>query len=241
MRPDLSTRKAKTIAVIALPVFLIAAFALATYTPLFHARDVTIDGAVTLSRDRILALAGIGPDTNVFHLDTGAAAASLETDPWVESATVERHLPGTVVIRLRERTPVARSFVGSDPIATAIAGDGVVLPGAPTEGFPEIRASVGDLSVEARTGAATALAALKPLLRGRVSAVVAQPSGTFVMDLDGGLVVRYGDAGEDDAKAAALRAVLAWAADQGAPLSEVDVTVPQAPSAMLADGSTVTP
>jgi hypothetical protein len=35
--------------------------------------------------------------------------------------------------------------------------------------------------------------------------------------------------------------VLAWAADQDEPLSEVDVTVPEAPSATLVGRSTVTP
>ena len=103
MRPDLSTRRAKTIAIVALPVLLVAAFALASYTALFHVREVRIDGAATLSRDEVLTLAGVGPGTNVFHLDTDAVAASLEADPWVASATVERHLPGTVVIRLRRQ------------------------------------------------------------------------------------------------------------------------------------------
>src|SRR5437867_3166016 len=158
MRPDLTTRRTKAIAIVALPVLLVAAFALASYTALFHVREVRIDGAATLSRDEVLTLAGVGPGTNVFHLDTDAIAASLEADPWVASATVERHLPGTVVIGLR-----------------------------------------------------------------------------------GGSVVRYGGAGEDAAKAAALRAVLAWAADQGEALRDIDVTVPQTPSATLADGSTVTP
>ena len=239
MRPDLTTRRTKAIAIVALPVLLVAAFALASYTALFHVREVRIDGAATLSRDEVLTLAGVGPGTNVFHLDTDAVAASLEADPWVASATVERHLPGTVVIRLQERTPVARSFVGTEP--AGIAGDGVVLPGASTDGLPEIRASVGDLPDVARTGAAMALDALVPALRARVTAVVAQPSGTFTIDLTGGSVVRYGGSGEDAAKASALRAVLAWAADQGEALSDVDVTVPQAPSATLSDGSTVTP
>jgi cell division protein FtsQ len=236
---DRVTRRTKSLFLIAIPVLLIVAFAIATYTPMFHLREVRIEGATTLSRGHVLQLAGIGPGTNVFHLDTDAAERSLQTDPWIASAAVERDLPGTVVIRIQERAPVAQASVGST--RAALAADGVILPGASIDGLPEVRASVGELPEDVRTGAAYALAAIGPIVRARISAVVAQPSGALVMDLAGDLTVRYGTAGEDAAKAAALRAVLAWAANQHVSLRDVDLTVPQAPSATLADGSTVTP
>lgn len=239
MARDRATRRTKTIAVVALPVILVAAFALASYTSLFATRDIRIEGAVTLTREDVLRLAGIGPGTNVFHLDADAVARALVADPWIATASVERHLPGTVVIRLQEREPIARSTLGSTTVV--LAGDGVVLPGASADGLPEIRASVGELSDDARTGGARALAALERILRARVATVVVQPSGELVMDLAGDLTVRYGSPGDDGAKAIALRAVLAWAADQDEPLREVDVTVPEAPSATLVGGSTVTP
>jgi cell division protein FtsQ len=239
MLRDRATRRTKTIAVVALPMILVAAFALASYTSLFATRDIRIEGAVTLTRADVLRLAGIGPGTNVFHLDADAVARALVADPWIATASVERHLPGTVVIRLQEREPIARSTTGST--TTVLAGDGVVLPGASAGGLPEIRASVGEPSDDARTGAARALAALERILRARVGAVVVQPSGELVMDLAGDLTVHYGSPGDDAAKATALRAVLAWAADQDEPLREIDVTVPEAPSATLVGGSTVTP
>jgi cell division protein FtsQ len=240
---DRATRRTKTIAVVALPVILVAAFALASYTSLFATRDIRIEGAVTLTRADVLRLAGIGPGTNVFHLDADAVARALVADPWIATASVERHLPGTVVIRLEEREPIARSTTGSTTGSTTVvlAGDGVILPGASADGLPEIRASVGELSDDARTGAARALASLERILRARVAAVVVQPSGELVMDLAGELTVHYGTPGDDAAKATALRAVLAWAAEQDEPLREIDVTVPEAPSATLVGGSTVTP
>jgi cell division protein FtsQ len=236
---DRATRRTKTIAVVALPLILVAAFALASYTSLFATRDIRIEGAVTLTREDVLRLAGIGPGTNVFHLDADAVAGALVADPWIATASVERHLPGTVVIRLQEREPIARSTTGSTTVV--LAGDGVALPGASADGLPEIRASVGELSDDARAGAARALAALERILRARVATVVVEPSGELVMDLAGDLTVHYGSPGDDAAKATALHAVLAWAAAQDEPLREVDVTVPEAPSATLAGGSTVTP
>jgi cell division septal protein FtsQ len=236
---DRATRRTKTIAVVALPLILVGAFALASYTSLFATRDIRIEGAATLTREDVLRLAGIGPGTNVFHLDADAVARALVADPWIATASVERHLPGTIVIRLQEREPIARSTVG---LATVVlAGDGVALPGASADGLPEIRASVGEPSDDARAGAARALAALERILRARVAAVVVEPSGELVMDLAGDLTVHYGSPGDDAAKATALHAVLAWAAAQDEPLREVDVTVPEAPSATLVGGSTFTP
>jgi len=226
-------------ALVALPVLLLAGFAVATYTPLFHVRDIRVEGATTLSREQVIGLAGIGPGSNVFHLDTDAVESALTADPWIAAATVERHLPGTVVIHVLERAPIARASLASS--TTAIAGDGMILPGAPTAGLPEIRASVGELTAPVRTSAAEALDAMTPMLRARVFAVVADPEGSLVMDLAGGLTVRYGTAGDEAAKAAALRSVLSWAAGQGVVLNDVDLSVPQAPSATLADGSIVTP
>ena len=71
--------------------------------------------------------------------------------------------------------------------------------------------------------------------------MVAEPTGSFVMDLTGGLTVRYGAGGDQVAKAAALRSVLAWAARVHVTLTQIDLTVPQAPSATLRSGETITP
>jgi cell division protein FtsQ len=239
MPRDHATRWAKTFALVALPVVLLAGFAAATYTPLFRLRDIRVEGTQSLRPGEVIARAGIGPGTNVFHLDTGSIVTALEADPWIRSATVERHLPGSVVITVQERTPIARALVGAS--STVVAGDGIVLPGAVATGLPEIRASVGELTDDDRTTAAEALNAIPPVVRARVSAVVAEPTGSLAMDLAGGVTVRYGVGGDPVAKATALRSVLAWAARVHVALAQIDLTVPQAPSATLQSGETVAP
>jgi len=239
MPRDHATRWAKTLALVALPVLLLAGFAAATYTPLFRLRDIRVEGTQSLLPGEVITRAGIGSGTNVFHLDTGSIVSALEADPWIRSATVERHLPGSVVITVQERTPIARALVGTS--STVVAGDGTVLPGAAATGLPEIRASVGELTDDDRTAAAEALDVIPPVVRARVSAVVAEPTGSLVMDLAGGLTVHYGVGGDQVAKATALRSVLAWAARGHVALAQIDLTVPQAPSATLQSGETITP
>jgi len=228
MPRDHAARWAKTVALVALPVMLLAAFAAATYTPLFRLRNIRVEGTKILRPHEVIVRAGIGPDTNVFHLDRGSIVT-----------TVERHLPGSVVITVQERAPVANALVGTSP--AVVAGDGIVLPGAATAGLPEIRSSIGELTDEDRTAAAAALDAMPEVLRAHVSAVIAEPTGTLVMDLGGGLTVRYGGADDQLMKAAALRSVLAWAARERVALAEIDLTVPEAPSATLQSGQVISP
>jgi hypothetical protein len=71
--------------------------------------------------------------------------------------------------------------------------------------------------------------------------VIAEPTGTLVMDLGEGLTVRYGGADDQLVKAAALRSVLAWAARERVALAEIDLTVPEAPSATLQSGQVISP
>ncbi|MDP9300814.1 MAG: hypothetical protein M3P43_07960 [Actinomycetota bacterium] len=71
--------------------------------------------------------------------------------------------------------------------------------------------------------------------------MIAEPTGSLVMDLAGGLTVHYGGAGDQLAKATALRSVLTWAARARVALAEIDLTVPEAPSATLQNGQIITP
>jgi cell division protein FtsQ len=239
MPRDHAARWAKTVALVALPVLLLAGFAAATYTPLFRLRDIRVEGTKNLRPHEVIVRAGIGSGTNVFHLDGGSIVTALEADPWIRSATVERHLPGSVVITVQERTPIARALVGTNP--AAVAGDGMVLPGAATADLPVIRASVGGLTDDDRTAAAEALDVMPAIVRAHISAVVAEPTGSLVMELTDGLTVRYGGADDQLAKATALRSVLAWAARMHVALAEIDLTVPEAPSATLQSGQIITP
>jgi hypothetical protein len=61
------------------------------------------------------------------------------------------------------------------------------------------------------------------------------------LTLRDGVIVDAGMPGQEAEKAAALRAVLHWATSGGHPLSSIDVSAPAAPSATLANGSTLTP
>ena len=243
--PRRSLGRRRVLALVLLVPIAVATAAWAiTYTPLFEARHIRIEGAVSLRPDAVRSLAGIEPSTNVFHLQTQAVTASLLGDPWIASASVERDLPDTIVLSIVEREPVG--MIEAMGEASILASDGTVLPAsaATTSGvdtLPKVQAALGAPDVAQRAAAAALLGALDPVVAQRVSELSVGQDLRTSLTLRDGVTVDAGMPGDEAEKAVALRAVLRWAASGGHPLSSIDVSAPGAPSATLADGSTLTP
>ena len=235
-RTSRRSRRVKGALVLVGLVLVLVGIVGSTYSPLFVARTIEVEGADHLSPDAVASLAGVSDHTNVFHLDPSVPEAALEANPWISSSSVTRDLPSTVWIRIEERTPVAVTEGGD-----VVAGDGVSLPGARSAGLPAIRASVGQLDDIGTATATAALAALAPAVFVEASAAIVAPDGTLTVTLRDDLRVDYGVAGQEEQKAIALRAVLRWARTERASLVGVDVSVPDTPAATLANGTTVTP
>ncbi len=68
--------------------------------------DIQTDGIIAL--DQLRRWSGVKPDENLLALDLGRVKRDLELVPVIESASVERVLPGTLTIRVKEREPVAQ-------------------------------------------------------------------------------------------------------------------------------------
>jgi cell division protein FtsQ len=207
-----------------------AAFGL-TYSSLFGARQIRVEGNSELTQIDVMALAGIAAGTNVAHLNTDDVAARLETSPWIESASVTRDLPSTIIVRVQERGPIAVVEGGG-----VVGAGGILLPGARANGLPTLRVAGSELPE-----ATAVLEAMAPVLRERVVAVEIGIDGRIVVRLRGGVAALFGSPGEEAAKGAALRSLIAWATAQHLRLGSADVSVPSAPAATLADGSTVRP
>lgn len=233
MRDLLSTRKAKALAALLAFGTLAGCLWGLTFTSLFGAESLVVEGPVSLTEEEVLSLAGVARGTNVFHLDEAATESSLESSPWILDATVTKDLPSTVVISVIERSPILATDDG-----LAVAGDGVVLPGAQVDGLPKVRGSV-TLSDEARTAAAQAMQSMAPVVRVKVASILALVNDELILELRSGTSVSWGRPGEEEEKAAALRAVLVWAGQQQLTPDTIDVSVPTAPTATLPDGTAV--
>ena len=243
--PERSVRRRRIVALVLLIPIVVATAAWAvTYTPVFDAKHIRVEGAVSLRPDDVRGLAGIAPSTNVFHLQPDEVTARLLADPWIASATVAKDLPNTVVLTVVERHPVGVIDATGQP--SVLASDGTILPAstataATTETLPSVDAALGMPDETQRAAAAALLGALDPVVAHRVTDLTVGQDLSETLTLRDGVSIDAGMPGEEAAKATALRAVLRWAATGGHPLASVDVSAPKAPSATLADGSTFTP
>jgi cell division protein FtsQ len=226
------------------PIALATAAWAITYTPVFDAHHIQVEGAVSLRPDTVRSLAGIEPSTNVFHLQTEEVTASLLSDPWIASATVARDLPDSIVLSIVEREPVGTiDAMGETSI---LASDGTILPASTAttsavDALPKVQAGLGTPDAAQRAAAAALLGALDPVVAPRVGEMSVGQDLSTTLTMRDGVTVDAGVPGMESEKAAALRAVLHWAASGGHALSSIDISVPGAPSATLANGSTLTP
>lgn len=207
---------------------LVGGAVLATHTPIFSARTITVRGASHLSETMVLHLAGVHPGTNVFYLDTDTARASLVADPWVSSATVIRSLPSTVEITVREVRPIGVTASAETPLL--LAQDGTLLGPAPDGTRLPVIGTAGERSV---SGATAVLGAMPPPLLARVETVAVATDGSIALTLRDGVTVTFGDGSGAGRKVEALRAVLTWARSQPIGVLSIDVSSPAVPTARL--------
>jgi len=242
---DGSVRRRRLVALALLVPIAIATAAWAfTYTPVFDAKHVRVQGAVSLRPDDVRSIAQIDPSTNVFHLQSDAVTARLVADPWIASATVDKDLPDTVVLTVVERQPVG--VIDVSGARSVLASDGTVLPASTPTGqaldtLPTVQSGLGAPDDAQRVAAAALLSSLDPVVRQRVTDVSVGQDLSETLTLRDGVTVDAGTPGEESAKATALRAVLRWANAGGHSLATIDVSAPGAPSATLTNGSTLTP
>ena len=237
--PHDRVRKIAAIAFIA-TVLLGAAAVTLTRSPYFAAHRIEVRGTSHVTRSEVLRIAGITRGTNVFTLDAGSAETRLERDPWIAQATITKDLPSTLVIDIDERVAVA--VVDTGGALRLVADDGALLVAAlprTAAGLPTVASAEPGVEPEsdAIEGAARAIAAMAPSLRGRIHGVSILSDGQLRVDLSSGAEVAYGEAVELSEKAMALRALLDYAVEKGASVISADVRVPSAPTAVLSGGA----
>jgi cell division protein FtsQ len=148
---------------------------------------VAIAGEKHLSREEILAGAGVTGRASLLFFDVADARARLLTNPWVAEATVQKLLPDRVAISISERKAFAlwqkAGRVG------VIAADGTVLE-------PYVLRRYADLPLVVGTGAETraseflAMLDRRPELRANVRASVFVAERRWNLRLNNGVDVR---------------------------------------------------
>jgi cell division protein FtsQ len=223
---------------VALTALIAGSLAWVGNSPVFRMRELRVTGEQHLSEADVARLSGLTSKTNVLWISGSAVARRLESDPWIQSAVVARHLPGEIDIVIRERTAVAR-IPQSGGQFELLAGDGKVLGmhGPSATGVPILRVARPAAGAQAPAatpagmkGALLAVTALPASVRSQVTTATQRPDGSVILRLDRGATVTFGTDDQAAEKGRVLQALLEWSAAHGVTPRTINVETPTAPA-----------
>jgi cell division protein FtsQ len=216
-------------------VLMIVAWA-AFWSPLLDVRSIRVIGGRHTHAAQVASIARLDEGANLLLLSTSRVAARARALPWVKSARVDRKLPGTLVVRIRERRPALVLSLGAARWTMDATGR-VLAPGAVQRGLPVLSGSaLAGIRPGARpaspqlTSALRAYRSLPPNVRAQVTTIAAPSVERVTFALKSGIVVHYGDAARTRFKNSVLRSLLAELARERRTPAYIDVSVPSSPA-----------
>lgn len=146
-------------------------------------QEIFVEGRIETAGTEVLDVLDVSRGTPILTFDPAAAKAELESLPWVRSASVERRLPDTVYVRLKERRPLALwQRHGQHAL---IGDDGKEIARADIARFSQLPVVVGD-DAPAHAAALLSLLSTEPDLARRVTAAVRVGERRWNLRIDAG-------------------------------------------------------
>lgn len=208
-----------------LPLLAVTAVTIAVYV--MKVEQVRVTGIHSLSAADVVRASGVETGERILWLRLTEAERRIERIPAVANAIAERSLPGTVVIRVRERVPLARLDGARELVVDA---HGMVFAARGEPVAPVLYGWQGKKKEGARVDARArtmldALPRFPSSLREAARKIIVRPN--VVITLRGGTQIRFGSINDLEAKAQVAQAILG--AEQGRPVEYVDVRSPSVP------------
>jgi cell division protein FtsQ len=163
-----------------------------------HIDAVALTGQKRLSREDVLASAGVTERTSLLFFDVAGARARLERNPWVAEASVQTLYPDQLQIAITEREAFA--LWQHDARVFVIAADGIVLESYTGLHFTNLPLIVG-AGAAARAKDFLTLLDRFPEIRDDVRAAVLIAERRWNLVLKSGIDVRLPEADVDGALA----------------------------------------
>jgi cell division protein FtsQ len=162
----------------------------------FEMTSLQVAGASPFAADDIVAATGLKKHDPILGLDLNAVRAKVLQVGWVDSATVTRMLPNTLVVRIVERTPVAVWQVGGR--TGVIDAKGRVIREADPAEFAQLPLVVGP-GANASDGSVFALISARPRLAERLEALVRVDERRWDIRLKNGAIIQLPATSEAEA------------------------------------------
>ncbi len=153
----------------------------------FRMTSFEIAGAAPQARADISRAVGMTHDQPLLGIDLAAIKTRVEQVGWVESASVSRNLPNTLVVRVVERAPVAVWQL--DGRMQVIDAKGQVIREADPGAFPQLPLVVG-VGANAAGGAVFDLIKARPRLVQRLEALIRVDGRRWDLRLKDGTLIQ---------------------------------------------------
>jgi cell division protein FtsQ len=207
-------------------VALVAVIGIGAYSPMMALREVRVEGAQRIPAADVQAAFADLMDTPLPLIDGNEVQAALERFPLIETYAVETIPPGTLVVRILERTPVGVIDTGSG--LELVDGAGVVIdrPDERPDGQPLIEVD-GGIAGEGFRAVAAVVRSLPDDVRVQLTRATAQTADDVHLELAGGASVVWGSSEDSPLKATVLAALMRAAPPDS--VSLYDVSAPTSP------------
>lgn len=149
--------------------------------------EILVSGRHHTPEAQVIAAVDVKLGAPLLSFSPAAAKAELERLPWVKRADVERHFPGSVVVRLTEREPLA--LWQTRGAFSVIDADGHEIRSIDPGLFRHLTTVVGD-DAPRHTQSLLALLATEPELMKRVTAAVRMAHRRWDLLLDNDIRVQ---------------------------------------------------
>jgi cell division protein FtsQ len=206
-------RRSVLMALSGVVVVLVGLVLVAVYSPILALRTVTIEGTSRIDATQVQAAVSGQLGTPLALIDFTRMTDELSAFPLIRSYVTETVPPGTLIIRIVERQPVAvvqrnGGYELVDPAGVTIA----LSPERPV-GVPFIDLNAGNIDSQGFRSAVEVLLSMPAALIGQVDSITATTQDDVTMVLVSGQRVKWGDADDSAKKARVLVALIAAIAD----------------------------
>ena len=145
------------IAVVSAFAVLAVGYAALSNTDAFEIESIEVEGSTRLSDSYLTSAVSVPKGSNLLNVDTAGIVESVSSSPWVDSVSVMRSFPHTLVLKIDENEPVAVVSVevvsvdGTETEYWLIDSDGVWMGEVSEDGVDEARQIVIDSTSEDET------------------------------------------------------------------------------------------
>ncbi len=207
-------------------VALVAVIGIGAYSPLMALREVRVEGAQRIPAADVQGAFAEAMGTPLPLIDPGDVHAALARFPLIETYSTEAVPPGTLVVRLVERTPIGVLDTGSGLELVDAAGVVIERPDERPAGQPLIEVE-GGVADEGFRAVAAVVRSLPPDVRAQLARATAATVDDVRLELEGGASVVWGSAEDSAMKGDVLGALMRAAPPDT--VSLYDVSAPTSP------------